>query len=144
MSRVLLSAAALVAGLSVASAAAAASNAEIEKHYTPALQTCLDSDAGASTMGQIGCIGAELKIQDGRLNAAYRKAMGELTSGQKTKLQAAQRAWIAFRDADCAAQEDQDWGTMSRVFANDCVLSRTVERTIELEGYPPDGAAPAN
>lgn len=138
MTRLAAFAAVLAAALAIAGVAAAASDAEIETRYTPALQKCLDSPDGVSTMGQIGCIADELKIQDGRLNAAYRKAMGKLTPGQKTKLQAAQRAWIAFRDADCAAQQDEDWGTLSRVIANQCVLSRTVERTIELEHYPPE------
>lgn len=119
-------------------ASAAVAPADLEKRYTPAYQKCLSSPDGVSTMGMIGCIADELTIQDGRLNAAYRKAAGQLTPGQKTKLQAAQRAWIAFRDADCAAQQDEDWGSLSRVLANQCVLSRTVERTIELEHYPPE------
>ena len=102
-----------------------------------AFHRCLDTPEGASTYGQIDCVSAELKIQDLALNAAYRKAAADLTPGQKAKLTAAQRAWIAFRDADCASMQDEAWGSLSRVEANLCVLRRTVERTVELEDYPP-------
>ena len=83
----------------------------------------------------IECTAAELKVQDSRLNQAYRVAMADLNDRQKARLKTAQRAWIAFRDADCAAQFDEDWGTLSRISANVCVLQRTVERTLELEAY---------
>ena len=52
----------------------------------------------------IDCFNAELKIQDARLNATYRQAQADLNARQKASLTAAQRAWIAYRDADCAAQ----------------------------------------
>ncbi len=138
--------AALLAGAAVLAVAAQASAADtaIEKRLTPAFQTCEESPEGQSTMGMIGCIGDELTIQDKALNTAYRKAMDGLTPGEKTRLQAAQRAWIAFRDADCAALDDpEQWGTISRINANWCMLDRTVERTIELENFPPDEAGPA-
>ena len=54
---------------------------------------------------------------------------------QKAALTKAQRAWIAFRDADCASLYDQDWGTLSRVEANSCVLDRTARRADELERF---------
>ena len=132
---------ALAAGLAILAVAAwipaRAADPAVEKRFTPALARCMATPEGESTMGMIDCLGAELKIQDARLNAAYGKAAADLTPEQKSKLQAAQRAWIAFRDADCASMQDQDWGTLSRVEANDCLLRRTVERTLELEDYPP-------
>ncbi len=109
----------------------------VEARYTPAYDKCLASPAGQSTMGMIDCTGAELQIQDARLNAAYRKTMASLNVRQKTKLQAAQRAWVPFRDAECASYEDEDWGTISRINASACVLRMTVQRTIDLEAYPP-------
>jgi uncharacterized protein YecT (DUF1311 family) len=123
-----------------ATAARASENPKVAARYSPAYQKCLESPQGVSTMGQIGCIGDELALQDKALNRAYAKAMADLTPGQKAKLQAAERAWVAFRDAECAAQEDEDWGTLSRVAANQCVLDRTIERAIELEAFPPDGS----
>ncbi len=87
-------------------------------------------------MGQIQCIGDAVKVQDARLNQNYAKAMKALTPEQKVKLRAAQRAWIAFKDADCQSLWDDDWGTLSRVTANMCVLDRTSERADELANYP--------
>jgi len=107
--------------------------------YTPAYDKCLESPEGQSTAGMIGCVGQELEVQDKALNAAYAASMAQLNDRQKAKLRAAQKAWIAFRDADCASREDQDWGTLSRIDANTCMLRRTVERTIELEAYPDQG-----
>jgi uncharacterized protein YecT (DUF1311 family) len=84
----------------------------------------------------IGCANAELQVQDGRLNTAYQAAILRLERPrQKAALQKAQRAWIAFRDADCAAYVDEDWGSMARVEANACVLERTRERAAELETF---------
>ena len=86
-------------------------------------------------MGMVQCIGEELKVQDKALNAAYRDLVGDMNARQKANLLKAQRAWIAFRDADCAARYDPDWGTISTINANMCMLQRTVERTIELEEF---------
>lgn len=101
-----------------------------------ALDRCLASEAGATTMGQIQCVGDELKVQDARLNRNYAKAMKDLTPEQQAKLRTAQRAWLAFKDADCRSLQDDAWGTLSRVSANMCVLERTTERADELAAYP--------
>ena len=111
----------------------------IQARYTPAYDQCLERPEGQSTAGMIGCIGQELEIQDKALNAAYAKAMADLNDRQKARLRAAQRAWVAFRDADCASRQDEDWGTLSRITANACMLRRTAERTIDLENYPEAG-----
>jgi uncharacterized protein YecT (DUF1311 family) len=119
-------------------ALAQVSDKQIKARYTPGYGKCMASPGGQSTYGMIDCIGQELKLQDGRLNAAYRKAMNGLTPSEKDHLKAAQRAWVAFRDADCAALEDpQQWGSISRINANQCMLDRTIVRAIELENFPP-------
>lgn len=118
--------------------ALAVDSAAIEARYSPAFQQCLDSPDGQSTAGMVQCIGVELEVQDAALNAAYRGLIGEMTADQKAGLQKAQRAWIAFRDADCQARYSPDWGSMSTINANFCMLRRTVERTIELEEFGPE------
>lgn len=118
--------------------AAAVDEAGIEARYTPALGLCLDTPDGQTTAGTVGCIAEELKAQDAALNAAYRQLTAGMNARQKAGVQKAQRAWIAFRDADCASRQDWEWGSMSTVAANFCVLRRTVERTIELETFGPD------
>ncbi len=131
-------------GALTATPAFAVDGAAVEARYTPALQACLDSPEGSSTMGMIDCIGVELKVQDAALNVAYRAVIADMTPDQKAGVQKAQRAWIAFRDADCAARYSPDWGTISAITANMCVLQRTVERTLELEAFSPDWSAPAD
>lgn len=107
-----------------------------EPKYSPAYDRCLASPDGQSTMGMIACAGAELKLQDARLNRAYQAAMKRLDQPrQRAALQKAQRAWIAFRDADCASLYDQDWGTLSRIEANACMLDHTARRADALEQY---------
>lgn len=116
-------------------AAPAASHAA-EPKYSPAYDRCLASPEGQSTIGMIECAGAELKLQDARLNRAYREALQRLDQPrQKAALKKAQRAWIAYRDADCASVYDQDWGTLARIEANACVLDHTARRADALEAY---------
>lgn len=120
--------------LSVLSAPLASQAAEPK--YSPAYDRCLASPDGQSTMGMIACAGAELKLQDARLNRAYQAAMKRLDQPrQRAALQKAQRAWIAFRDADCASLYDQDWGSLSRIEANACMLDHTARRADALEAY---------
>jgi uncharacterized protein YecT (DUF1311 family) len=54
---------------------------------------------------------------------------------QERLLAAAQDAWAAFRDADCA-QAAAAWGdgSLRSVAAAQCVLDRTGERALELTG----------
>lgn len=124
----------LIAAVLMAALAPAAARAD--PSYTPALQRCLDSAAGASTLGQTQCVAAELKVQDARLNHAYGKVMGLLNPRQQGKLRAAQRAWIAYRDADCLSRYDEDWGSLSQINANFCVLEKTADRAEYLAAYP--------
>ena len=134
--RLLLTLAAL--GALAAAPALAVDDAKIEARYSPGFNTCLESPDGQSTAGMVQCAGAELEVQDRALNAAYRDLSSGMNARQKTNLVKAQRAWIAFRDADCAARYDPDWGTISTINANMCMLQRTVERTIELEEFLAD------
>ena len=112
----------------------------VEARYTPAYDACLASPDGVSTYGMIVCTQKELDLQNARLNAAYGKVMRSLNSRQKAKLQVAERAWVAFRDAECASYQDEDWGSISRVISAGCVLHMTVQRTMDLEHYPPGSA----
>jgi len=89
--------------------------------------------SGATTMDMIGCITAENQRQDTGLNKAYKVLMAQLPPPRKAQLQGAQRAWIKYRDANCAFYDDPDGGTLARVNANTCVMTATAERARELE-----------
>jgi uncharacterized protein YecT (DUF1311 family) len=118
--------------------AQASKPAQAPKSAKPAtaLDRCLASPEGMSTYGMIDCIGAEVRVQDARLNQAYQAALMRLERPrQKAALQKAQRAWMSFRDLDCASYVDEDWGSMARVESNQCVLDHTRRRADELERY---------
>lgn len=107
-----------------------------EPKYSPAYDRCMSGPGGQTTMGMIECGAAELKVQDARLNRAYQAAQKRMEKPrQKAALQKAQRAWITFRDADCASYLDADWGSLARIEANSCVVDRTIQRADELEAY---------
>jgi uncharacterized protein YecT (DUF1311 family) len=116
-----------------------AASRQIQARYSPSYGRCMAAPAAKSTNGMLGCIAAETRIQDRHLNGVYGMALRNLMVDQRQRLQSAQRAWIAFRDADCSARVDpQVWGSISRIDGALCVLNRTVQRTIELEKFPPN------
>jgi uncharacterized protein YecT (DUF1311 family) len=124
------------AALCLTALPAIAGSPDIEARYSKTFKTCPGMER--STAEMVDCIGAETTLQDKALNATYQKVMADLNDRQKANLKAAQRAWITYRDAWCAAQYDADWGSISTIVANNCVLDETIRRTIELEHYPPE------
>lgn len=108
-------------------AASHAADPELSKQHSACLAKA------AATTDMVECITAENKRQDARLNTVYNALMATLSTARKTQLRDAQRAWLKYRDANCAFYFDPDGGTMARVAANDCVLSATADRAVELE-----------
>ena len=116
--------------IAAVSSAASAHETGLSKQYT----ACMDK-AGGTTFGMIECITTENQRQDSQLNKAYMALMADLPPPRKVHLQDAQRAWIKYRDANCAFYADPDGGTLARVNANSCMLTATAERARELEGF---------
>jgi len=106
---------------------ACASEPELSSRYS----SCLDR-AGGVTISMIDCIRAELALQDVKLNANYKLLGVNLSSFRKKQLVDAQRAWLSFRDANCAFYADPDGGTLATVMAQDCLLNMTASRANEL------------
>lgn len=109
---------------------ALADDAGLSKQYGK----CMDKSGGTTT-SMIDCIGAELKLQDARLNKAYKEHGASLSAERKKQLVEVQRLWLKFRDANCAYYADPDGGTLARVNANACVLNMTAARARELEDF---------
>ena len=104
-------------------AASAAENA--------ALQKCMD---GANTTADmVNCNAKETKVQDKRLNAAYKTALAAQEGARKQQLQDVQRLWIQYRDANCAFAGSATGGSIDRVNGSGCVLDMTQTRAQELE-----------
>ncbi|MBM9615498.1 DUF1311 domain-containing protein [Desulfobulbus rhabdoformis] len=93
---------------------------------------CMEK-AGGVTVDMLNCIAQETKLQDQRLNRAYKRVMQEQSEGQKQALKNAQRAWIRYRDANCQFYADPDGGSLAGVMASDCLLQTTASRALELE-----------
>lgn len=81
------------------------------------------------------CAAQTYKNADGEMNIAYKKVMDTLKSSpEKSKaLLQAQRAWLKFRDADCAFLSSNSAGGSINAMNNAlCLSERTAERTIAL------------
>lgn len=122
----------LIAGLSLCcfTQIAAADDSDLSKQFT----ACMNRTGGA-TVNMLDCIATEMKMQDVRLNTAYKEVIAQLSPARKKQLQDAQRAWLKYRDANCNFYADSDGGTMAAVSSNDCVMSTTASRAKELEGF---------
>ena len=95
---------------------------------------CMDKSDGV-TVEMLGCIAAETKLQDARLNKVYKDVMAELSEPRKKELRDAQRAWVKYRDANCNFYNDPDGGTMASVRSSDCFMMTTASRVKELENF---------
>jgi len=97
----------------------------------PALKKCMD---GANTTADmVDCNTKETKVQDARLNAAYKAAMTAMEGNRKQQLQDVQRQWIKFRDANCGFAGSATGGTIDQVNGSGCLLDMTQTRAQELE-----------
>ena len=133
-------------GLSVLLAAAlfALDTASAETITPGAYPACLQTATAQSELN--ACAGAAAKMADDRLNTSYQAVLKYLDPDDKALLVAAQRAWVAFRDSDCAF-----WGARGSVGpmnAAFCRASLSDERAAELESWPPnaprDALAPSD
>jgi uncharacterized protein YecT (DUF1311 family) len=108
----------------------AADDADKSKGYL----ACMDK-AGGVTSEMLGCIAAEIKIEDAQLNENYKTLMAKLSKQRKTELQEAQRAWIKFRELNCNFYGDE--GSIAQVAINSCFLDATTDRANELKRLMP-------
>ena len=92
-----------------------------------------DKACDGSTYEMVDCINAKTEAWDKRLNAAYQTALKDAEPQQRELLRSAQRAWIKFRDANCA-YIGAEQGTIARVDAAECLRGMTEARARELEG----------
>lgn len=93
-------------------------------------------DQMPNTLSIINCIGEKSDVWDRRLNIAYGNLRSRLREwgqeDQVIRLRDAQRAWIAYRDQNCAYYANTG-GSLGRVEAAECLRSMTAYRTLELE-----------
>lgn len=107
-------------------------------------QSCQNREPdGSTTRGIVACISAETAIWDGYLNSEYQTTMADMRGRDAAEppefakaagaLRDAQRAWIAYRDAECLSVYSADGsGSIRYISVSICLLDMTSERTIAL------------
>ena len=109
--------------LALCGTASAADNAALKK--------CMDG--ANTTLEMVSCNVKEAKVQDTRLNKAYKTALAAQKGSRKQQLQDVQRLWIKYRDANCAFAGSATGGTIDQVNGTGCMLDMTQTRAQELE-----------
>jgi uncharacterized protein YecT (DUF1311 family) len=94
---------------------------------------CAESEEGQTTAGMIACIAREHAFWDALLNQSYQRLREAETETRATELRALQRQWLAWREARCAWEAGAyEGGTFANVVANECFLTETARRAIDL------------
>ncbi|WP_203311065.1 lysozyme inhibitor LprI family protein [Sphingomonas beigongshangi] len=101
------------------------------------LDRCLASGDAARgvTDAMAACYDADYRRADAELNATYRTTMRRLTPSRQAVLRAAQRQWIARRDAACPLDLSPGAGTIVRLDHPACLSKQTVTRIAWLRRY---------
>jgi uncharacterized protein YecT (DUF1311 family) len=82
---------------------------------------------------QTRCFIKEAQDADRELNVSYNKILNALAPADRDKLQIAQRLWVRFRDANCAAERElYDGGSAAPMVHAACLAADTRQRTAEL------------
>lgn len=106
-----------------------------------AVQGAFAAQCDRSDQSQTGmniCADADYKAADAHLNQTYGRIVKRLSGDRETTklLQGSQRAWIAFRDAECdfrtSASRD---GSIHPMEVGLCLRDLTEERTKALNAY---------
>ena len=79
---------------------------------------------------------AEFKKTDRELNKLYPQVLAKLDAEGQEKLKAAQRAWVAFRDAQAELEADlARGGTMAPLLRATSLTSTTQDRITQLRAF---------
>jgi uncharacterized protein YecT (DUF1311 family) len=84
------------------------------------------------------CADQDFKAADKALNAAYQEIAKRLSQDAegKKRLVVAQKAWIGFRDAECAFQTGNSIdGSIYPMLVSICKTTLTKKRTLDLKAY---------
>ena len=104
---------------------------------TPEFDACIKKSSGV-TSEMMDCVNVETKRQDEKLNQSYQKLLASLKAARKAQLVEAQRAWLKYRELNCAFYDDGSGGTAARLAADDCIMTMAAKRAAELEYLMPN------
>ena len=104
---------------------------------TKAVVTAPDCFDKSGTTGELTqCAASAVQVADQRLNRSYEAVMCHLEPDDREKLKSAERAWIAFRDSDCAFFAGD--GSIASMNFLLCKASLSEARAKELDSWPPN------
>lgn len=103
-----------------------------EPKYTTAYTACVDKSGGV-TVEMLNCGGAELDVQDKRLNESYRALMAALPGKDKPALKTSQRDWLKSRKSTCDFHSKVADGSMTSLIVQSCYLDAVARRAALLE-----------
>jgi uncharacterized protein YecT (DUF1311 family) len=108
--------------------------AQVEVKFSSTYDKCMEQ-AAAVDPRMIECYGAEIALQDRRLNLAYRNLQSKLEPDRRKALVEVQRQWLRYTDANCDFYYDPNGGTAARMAANECSIRARSARATELEEF---------
>jgi uncharacterized protein YecT (DUF1311 family) len=105
---------------------------------TPAANAASDCTNEASQADMNACAAALYAQSDAALNKTYKMIVARLKNDAPTAkmLLKAQKAWLAFRDAECSFQTSAaEGGSIQPMLQAYCLDDLTVKRTVALKSY---------
>jgi uncharacterized protein YecT (DUF1311 family) len=108
----------------------------IHEKFTPL--PCPTAQAEAqTTLGMEGCSEQAILKADSKIDAVAKRIFALLRSqAARQRFVAAQRAWLTYRNADCASVADKyEGGTLAGVVAADCTSQRTSRHLVEIRAF---------
>ena len=79
------------------------------------------------------CAYESFNAQDRELNQLYRQLMKKAGADSGKQLQAAQRAWLQFRDLECVYESPDAEGSLGRYETATCQAELTKERLLDFK-----------
>lgn len=96
--------------------------------------TAVDCSGAATTIEMMECSDQDYQAADKALNKSYAAAKKPLDAEGGKLLLEAQRAWLKYRDTNCAVAADQArGGTLAPVLKLSCLAEMTKARAKELD-----------
>jgi uncharacterized protein YecT (DUF1311 family) len=93
-----------------------------------------DCDDPQTQMEMNACAGIAYEDADAALNAVYSEVRSRLDDEGREQLLTTQRAWIAFRDAECTFRSrGVEGGSIQPMIHANCLTELTEQRTADFE-----------
>ncbi len=106
----------------------------LEPKLSATSSACMEA-SNSVTANMRECLARETGRWDTRLNRAYNAVLHETRDrpASKKRLREAQRAWLKYRQANCAYYGRRSGGSIDIINGASCWLDDTAHRALELE-----------